>query len=72
MPNITTTLYLNDEDYYKKYLPNKKVAQAKMREELRKFLGVKTPEEREEERDKEKQNSAPKTTKKKTTKKQKE
>jgi hypothetical protein len=44
MPNITTTLYLSDEDYNDKFMPRKKEILNRMREVVRKELGV-TPKQ---------------------------
>jgi len=40
MPNVTTTLYLSDEDYNEKYLPRKKEILDKMRKFIRDELGI--------------------------------
>jgi hypothetical protein len=40
MPNITTTMYLSDEDYNEKFLPRKKEILDKMRSIIRKELNI--------------------------------
>ena len=40
MPNISTTLYLSDEDYKAKFLPRKLEVLEFMREAVRKELGI--------------------------------
>ncbi len=40
MPNISTTLYLSDEDYNEKFLPRKTEILNIMRSAVRKELGV--------------------------------
>lgn len=40
MPNITTTLYLNDEDYKEKFLPNKEEILSKMRRKVCEELDI--------------------------------
>ena len=40
MPNVTTTLYLSDEDFNEKFMPRKKEILSKMREAIRKELKV--------------------------------
>jgi len=40
MPNITTTLYLSEECYNEEYLPRKKEICNKMRNIIRKELGL--------------------------------
>ena len=45
MPNIQPTLYLSDEDYNEKYLPRKKEILNKMRNNIRKQLGIKMVKE---------------------------
>lgn len=40
MPNITTTLYIPDEIYNEKFLPRKKEILTRMRDEIRKELGI--------------------------------
>jgi len=42
MPNITTTLYISDDVYNKKFLPRKSEILNKMRNEIRKELGLET------------------------------
>jgi len=40
MPNIQVTMYLNDEDYTTKFLPNKKQILEKMRTIMKKELDI--------------------------------
>ena len=46
MPNITTTLYLSDEDYVDKYEPNKSKILKRMREIMRAEMGITTKKEK--------------------------
>lgn len=41
MPNIATTIYVNDEIYAKKYMPRKQEILKKIRSMVRKELGLK-------------------------------
>ena len=43
MPNISTTLYLSDDDYNTKYLPRKKEILEVMRDAVREELGIAKP-----------------------------
>jgi len=40
MPNITTTVYLSDEDYNEKFLPRKQEILNDMRNHIREKLGI--------------------------------
>lgn len=40
MPNITTTLYVSDEDYVNKYEPNKDKILKRMRDIMREEMGI--------------------------------
>ena len=40
MPNITTSMYMTDEEYSEYFLPNKKRILQVMRETVRKELGL--------------------------------
>ena len=47
MPNISTTVYVSDEIYQKKYMPNKDMILKDMRDIIREKLGkIKAPEEK--------------------------
>jgi len=43
MPNISTTMYLNDIDYNEKYMPRKEEILKKMRSYIREELGISQP-----------------------------
>ena len=46
MPNITTTLYVSDEDYVEKYEPNKQKIVQRMREIMREEMGISKKDKR--------------------------